>query len=329
MNNFVDLLKRAAVLWWRTKVLWPLGMLAAFVGHGDTSAGGNVNVSQQISGDSQADPPPWLADLLEHPLVRSFLDNPWPYVIGFVVVAIVLALLAALVGALAHGAMIRAADVADQGYRATLGDALGVGAARTGPIFLINLILALPLILAVFVFAAAIGFGVAGIIGATQGGGQPESGPLIASLIGLIFCGLGLFLLILVVSALLGVWSRVAQRVCVIEVKGPVASLGRAWGLIRRNLGLTLLTWLLQGVLGGVVSFVLAVPALALAIPAVFAIARGDAFPVGLIVALVVYALLAGILVGGLLTSFNSAMWTVMYRAFVGRERPYESYGAA
>ncbi|HMQ31517.1 MAG TPA: hypothetical protein PKD53_12385 [Chloroflexaceae bacterium] len=329
MNNFVDLLKRAAALWWRARALWPLGMLAAFVGAGDLSVGGNANVTQRVSVDGGADVPPWLADLAASPLVRGFLDNPWPYVIGFGLALVGLSIVAALVGALAHGAMIRVADVADQGYAATAGDGLRAGAARVVPLFLINLILALPVIVGVLVVGGVVAMAVVGVVASTEGGANLDPGPMIASLIGLVFCALGFILLLWVVGALLGVWARVAQRVCVIEVRGPLASLGRAWGLIRHNLGLSLLTWLLQAILGGVASFILALPALGLAFPAALALARGGPFPVGLVVALVLYALLASVIVGGLLTAFNSAMWTVMFRAFVGRERPYESYGAA
>lgn len=328
MSNFVDLLKRAAALWWRTRALWPLGMLAALFGAGDLSVGGNANVQQRFSVDG-GDVPPWLADLAESPLVRGFVANPWPYVAGLVLAVVALSLLAALVGAIAHGAMIRVADVADQGYEATVGDGLRAGAARALPLFLINLILALPVIVGVLALGGVVAMAVVGVIASAEGGADVGPGPVIASVLGLVFCALGFILLLWLVGALLGVWARVAQRACVIEVRGPLASLGRAWGLIRQNLGLSLLTWLLQAVLGGLASFALALPAIGLALPAALALARGGPFPVGLVVALVLYALLASVIVGGLLTAFNSAMWTVMFRAFVGRERPYESYGAA
>lgn len=329
MNNFVDLLKRASALWWRVKILWPLGMLAALVGYGDTAVGGgNVNFSQPFPSDAEADMPPWVAGLAESRLVRDIVANPWPYVAGLVAVILVLVLVTALVGALAHGAMIRVADVADQGYGATLGDGLRVGAARMGPLFLLNLLLALPVILVVGGLAAAVAFSVVGAVASLGPGASPEPGTIIASVLGLVFCAIGLFLLLWVVGIVLGVWSRVAQRVCVVEGRGPLASLGRAWGLLVRNPGLTLLTWLFQAVLGGLVGFLMVLPALAIAAPAIFAVTQGGAPPAGVIVALVLYAALAGVVVGGLLTAYNSAVWTVMFRAFVARERPYESYGA-
>lgn len=330
MNNFVDLLKRSFALWWRVKLLWPLGMLAALVGYGDATVGGNFNVSQQFSADSEADLPPWARDLAESPLVQAFIANPWPYIIGVIGFVLVWALVAALVGALAHGALIRVADVADQGYAASLGDGLRVGAARVAPLFLINLILALPVLVVVLGIAAVVGFSVVRLIASSEGGAGPSNpGALIASLLGLFFCVFGVIVLLWVVGLVLGVWARLAQRACVIEARGPIASLGRGWRLIVRNLGLTLLTWLLQGVLGGIVGFLLAIPAVALAFPLLLSVAQGGALPVGLIVALVLYAIVASVTVGGLLTAFNSTMWTVVYRAFVAREGVGEAvYGA-
>lgn len=329
MNNFIDLLKRAFALWWRTKALWPLGMLAALVGYGDAAVGGNFNSSQSIPSDPEAELPPWLEDLPTNPLVVSFIDNPWPYILAAVALVIGLSIVAALVGALAHGAMIRTADVADQGYAATIGDGLRVGAGRTGALFLLNLVLALPVIVVLVLVGGAAAFSLVGAIASVEGGDGPANpGPIIASLLGLVFCAIGFFLLLWVVGIVLGVWARVAQRVCVIETRGAIGSLGRAWGLITRNLGLTLLTWLFQGVLGGVISFVMAIPALALAVPAFIAVAQGGAPPLGLLVALVIYAIAANIFVGGLLTSFNSAMWTVIYRSFTAREQPVVPYGA-
>lgn len=321
MDNFIDLLKRAFRLWWRVKILWPLGMLAALVGYGDSVVSGNLNVSQPVSGDPGAEVPGWVTDLAESDLVQSFISNPWPYIIGLIAAILVWALVAALIGALAHGALIRVADVADQGYAASLGDGLRVGAARMTPIFLLNLILALPVIIVVAIVAAAVAFGVAGAIGSLGPEGALDSpGPIIASVLGLIFCSLGVFLLLALVGALLGVWSRLAQRACVIEVLGPLDSLGRSWRLITRNLGLTLLTWLFQALLSGVLGFLLALPAVALAFPIVFSAGGGGGLWAGLIVALIVYAILAGVLVGGMLTAFNSAMWTLLYRAFLARE---------
>ncbi|NTU80423.1 MAG: hypothetical protein HGA45_13770 [Chloroflexales bacterium] len=321
MNNFVDLLKRAFGLWWREKILWPLGMLAALVGYGDAAANGNVNISQPSPSASGAAMPPWVEDLAQSELVQSFLRNPWPYLFGLLALVLVWSLVAALVGALAHGSMIRVADVADQGYAASLGDGLRVGAARMGPIFLLNLILALPVIIIVGIVAATVAASVVGALSSLGPEGNPANpGAFIASLLGLIFCVLGIILLLALVAGLLGIWSRVAQRACVIEILGPVASLGRGWQLIRRNLGLTLLTWLFQGVLGWIIGFILAIPALAIAVPRIFSPAQGGSFSGGLIVALIAYVLLASVLVGGTLTAFNSAMWTVLYRAFIARE---------
>ncbi len=329
MNNFVDLLRRAAALWWRTRILWPLGMLAALFGSGDLAVNGNVNVQQRVFVSDPAAMPPWLDDLAESPLLRSFVDNPWPYVIGFLLLAAGLGLIGMLVGVIAHGAMIRVADMADQGYQASIGDGLRTGAARAMPLFLLNLIVTLPLIVGVAIVTGMIAMVVLGVLRAAIGGSELDPAPLFASALGTIFCSIGIIILISIISVVLGVLLRVAQRVCVIEARGPLESLGRGWALIRQNLGLTLLTWLLQAVLGGLTSFILSLPAVGMGLSVTFTILQGGAFPVGLVIALVLYALFVNVVAGGLLTAFNSALWTVMYRAFAGHERPPESYAPA
>lgn len=323
MNIFIEQLKRAFALWWRVKLLWPLGMLAALVGYGDSAVSGNFNVSQRFPSDPDATLPPWVEDMAQNELLREIIANPLPYVVAAVALVIGLALVCGAVGALAHGALIRVADVADQGYTPSLGDGLRVGAGRMAAIFVLNVILALPVIVVVAVIAGSIAVTIAGAVGSLgRGDGPPDPGPLIASLIGLVFCIIALALLMAVVGALLGVWSRVAQRACVIEARGPLASLGRAWGLIRRNLGLTVITWFFQAILGGIVGLLLTIPAAAVAIPMMFTTLRTGSIPIGLVVGLFIYALLANTIVGGLLTAFNSALWTLVFRAFLTREQP-------
>ncbi len=322
MNNFIDLLKRAGSLWWRVKLLWPLGMLAALVGYGDSAISGNFNSAQNLRSDTGSGGMPlWLTELAASPLVRDVMHNPWPYLLGLLALLVGWALLAAMVGALAHGALIRVADVADQGYTANLSDGLRVGAARALPLFLLNLILALPVIIIMSLVLG--GFALIFVRSVTSFSafdGATPSGPLIASLFGAIFCLIGVFLLLALLAALLGLWARVAQRACVVEGLGPVASLGRGWHLMRRNLGLTLLTWLFQALLGGVIGFVLALPALALSFPLIFAVSEGRANVVGLFIALIGYAFVASVVGGGILTAFNATLWTVIYRAFCARE---------
>lgn len=325
--SYPEIVRRAFSLWWRTRALWPLGVLAALFGAGDYATG-NFSFNYSVSADELPDSGA-AAELLErlesNELFRALVANPIPFIIGGALILIAWALIAALVGQLAHGAMIRMADVVDQGYAASIGDALRVGAARLLPLFLIALLVALPLLLLVGVFAALVGLVVARIAGAPPG----EAESALATVAGALLCALPLGLLAVVLGAVLHLLARLAQRVCVIEGRGPIRSLGRAWGLLWRNLGYTLLTWLALAILGALFGAASTLPALAIALPAFFSSFRSGAIPWAALAGLAVYGLAVTVLIGGALTSFNSALWTLLYRSFLARERLSvpESYG--
>jgi hypothetical protein len=325
--SYPEIVRRAFNLWWRTRALWPLGVLAALFGAGDYATG-NFSFNYGVSADELPDSGA-AAELLErlesNELTRALVANPIPFIVGGALILIAWALIAALVGQLAHGAMIRMADVVDQGYAASIGDALRVGAARLLPLFLIALLAALPLLLLVGAIAALVGRAVVRIAGAPPG----EAEPALAAIAGTLLCALPLGLLAVVLGAVLQLLARLAQRVCVIEGRGPLRSLGRAWGLLWRNLGYTLLTWLALAILGALFSAAATLPALAIALPAFFSFFRSGAIPWAALAGLLVYGLAVTVLLGGALTSFNSALWTLLYRSFLARERPSvpDSYG--
>jgi hypothetical protein len=304
--SYPEIVRRAFQLWWRTRALWPLGVLAALFGAGDYRTG-NFNFNYSVSADELPGGGA-AADLLERleasEFVRAIIANPLPFIIGAAVILIGWALIAALVGQLAHGAMIRMADVADQGYAASLGDALRVGASRLLPLFLLAILAALPILLLLGVIIAVVAAVVAQVVAAGTAG--PES--VLPAIGGVLLCVLPLALIAIV------------QRVCVIEGRGPLQSLGRAWRLLWRNLGLTLLNWLALAILGALFGAAATLPALAIALPAFFSFFSSGAIPWAALIALLIYGLVITVLLGGVLTSFNSTLWTLLYRSFLARE---------
>gem|GEM_PF-1311483 len=319
--SYPDLFKRAALLWWRTRSLWPLGVLAALMGTGDYSAGNfnsGVNLSTNTGGTGDVSP-----ELLEqwgrNPALLALVENPAPFLIGLAVVIVLWTLIASLIGQLAHGAMIRVADVADQGYQASIGDGLRVGAARLLPMFLLNLLLALPVLIMLVAFFVVIGALVAQLVAAGAGAFEtPESGLLAFG--GLLFCLVPLVLGMIAVSLALSFFTRIAQRACVLEGRGAVASLRRSWRLVTRNFGNVLLNWIALLMLGAVFGIVATLPALAIAIPAGLGFLRSGEIPWLTLLGLLLYGFVTSVLVGGVLSSFNSALWTVLFRTFVARE---------
>lgn len=322
--SFPDLFKRAFALWWRTRALWPLGILAALVGAGDYSGGNNFNFNLNTSTGSGPDtlPPEIVDGWMNNPAVQAFIENPWPLLFGLGALIVLWSLIAALVGQLAHGAMIRVADLADQGLEASIGEGLRVGMARLLPMFLLSLIISLPGLL----FALAIVVLAVGLIGqvvALGTGAASDPQTFLAAIGGTLLCLVPLGLLTVLLGVALGFFGRVAQRVCVVEGRGPIFSLQRSWGLITRNFGNAFLTWLVTLMLGAAFGFVIFLPALAIALPAMFGFMSSGQIPWAALIGLIVYGLLASVLLGGWLTSFNSALWTVMYRAFVERDRAF------
>jgi hypothetical protein len=316
--SYPEIVRRAFQLWWRTRALWPLGVLAALFGAGDYRTG-NFNFNYSVSADELPGGGA-AADLLERleasEFVRAIIANPLPFIIGAAVILIGWALIAALVGQLAHGAMIRMADVADQGYAASLGDALRVGASRLLPLFLLAILAALPILLLLGVIIAVVAAVVAQVVAAGTAG--PES--VLPAIGGVLLCVLPLALIAIVLGILLSLLVRIAQRVCVIEGRGPLQSLGRAWRLLWRNLGLTLLNWLALAILGALFGAAATLPALAIALPAFFSFFSSGAIPWAALIALLIYGLVITVLLGGVLTSFNSTLWTLLYRSFLARE---------
>jgi hypothetical protein len=320
--SYPDLFKRAAMLWWRTRILWGLGVLAALVGYGDYQAG-NVSTSFNVpAGDAEANPfPPELIEAwANNPALLALVENPAPFVIGLVAVLVLWLIIATLVGQLAHAAMIRVADVADQGYRATLGDGLRVGASRLLAMFALSLLVALPVILIVGASLALIVVLITQLVAASAAGSLDGPQAALAAIGGLLLCLIPLILVMGLLSLVLSFFVRIAQRACVIEGLGPVASLARAWRLVTRNFGLALLNWVALLMLGAIFGVLATLPALAIAIPAIFSFTSSGAVPWAALVGLVIYGFLVSVLLGGVLTSFNATLWTVLYRSFVARE---------
>lgn len=320
--NYLDMVRRALFLWWKTKLLWPLGILAALFGYSEYSTG-NVNVNLPIDENTPIDPraAEFFENLAENNFLESFLANPGLYILGLVLLLVVWSTIGALIGLLAHGAMIRMADVADQGYAANLPDGLRVGAARVLPLFLLNLLLALPsLLLAggvlIFVLSAVVP-----LLRELGVGVEPDPETILPSLLGGLFCLIPLVLLGLLVNLVLSLFARIAQRCCVLEARGPIQSLNRSWQLVRANFGLTLLNWVVLVVITALFGVLATLPIIAILLPAMLNFFTSGTSPVGALIGALIYGLIVSVIIGGVLTSFNSTLWTVLYRVCVSRER--------
>ncbi len=317
--DFPDLFRRSFALWWRVRALWVAGVLAALFGYGEYGASFNAQWSNTTTVPIEPGGPSPLDQLSELDPQFAWLAANFALIAAvFIVVGLIWAVVAGLVGALANGAMIALADESGGEQPGDLGAGMRAGAARMLPVFLVNLLLALPLLLIFGAIFALVG----GLLWQALSGGIESAEALVPTLLGTLACALPLALIAIVLSVALRLLGRMAIRACVIEGRGPLASIGRGWGLLRHNLGPTLLLWLVLGVAGLMLNVAMGLPALALVLPIGMSLASGglDSMPALAVAGLVIYGLVVNIGVGGMLTSLSSTIWTLHYRGLLGRE---------
>jgi hypothetical protein len=312
--NYVEQFKATARLWWRTRALWPLGMLAALFGQSDYRF--SANYSQSTTTMVPSDPGEIPNPFAEGP-IADIIANPWPWILGLLAVALVWGLVSLLLGWLMQGAMISMVDTIDRGDEATIGRSVQAAVGRLPALVLIAILLGLPLLLVVVIAFAVTGPLLFQVF--TNPTIDPER--LLPQSLLAIACAFPLILIGALAGLLLSLLNIVAARSCVVEGLGAAASIGRAWRIIRRNLADTLINWVALGTCSAVFGVVGAIPTLVLLLVAGPAILSGDwtAAAVASGAVLLVYVFLANVLVGGALTSFNSAMWTRVYRLLAAR----------
>jgi len=314
--NYFELLKRAARIFWHTKALWLLGILAGLFGQNEY--GFSVNYSERIPASGSAQPDAPFADFLANPWVASFVANPVPYLVAIGAVALIVWMITTLIGWLMQGAMIDLAARVDLGDAPSLRASLGRSRKHIGPLFLMRLVLAIPTMI-VIVLAALL---VVPLFLAVFRTGTPDPSALFPRLFGTLACLIPLFLLNGLAGIVLTMLNVLAARACVLEDLTMRASLRRGWFLLRRNLGYTVLNWFVFLIIGAIFSFAAALPALLLLISAGQAFLHNEwtTWAMAAAIGLGVYFVVMSIGVGGILTSFNSTVWTVLFQAFQRKE---------
>jgi hypothetical protein len=310
--NYFDQLKHAARLFRQTKALWLLGIIAALFGQNEY--GFSVNYSQRGPTSSTSQPDEPFADLLANPWVASFLANPVPYLVGIGALALIGWIIATVVGWFVQGAMIHLAAQADQGGSPSLGTSLRASRQHVWSLFLIRLVLSIPTFVVVVIAALLIVPLLLSVVRTTT----PDVDTLLPRLFGTLACLIPLFLLNGLAGIVLHLLNILAARACVLEHLTMRASLRRGWFVLRKNVGYTVLNWFLFLIVGAIFGFVAALPAFLLLITAGQAFLQNDWTPWALTAAIGVgiYFVVMSIGVGGILTGFNSTVWTVLYQAF-------------
>jgi len=118
------------------------------------------------------------------------------------------------------------------------------------------------------------------------------------------------------------VLQRLAVRACILEKRGVLGSLARAWALLREHIGPLALVWLGLLCIGIGVFLVIGLPLAFVMMSLSFVILLVAVFSPWLFAALMFLGWLAVWLVGaavnGVVETFASAVWTLVYRELTG-----------
>ncbi len=299
-------------IFWRHKALWIMGIVAAMCGQGD-AGGFNFNFNQSFSGDNK------LPNFNVPPFVRDMAENPIPYVMALVVVILGWWLFSTIVGWIAQGALIGMVDEIDRTGATSLGQGWRVGSERFLSLFAIAILLALPglILLIPFIIWLVVFFAQIGVMA------NKNSNEIFNSLAPMLFSTLACLLPLLCLAILLGfaisLLKTISMRSCVLESLGAIDSLKRGWQVIRQNLGYVALTWFLLFVIRSFFGFIIAIPTIIMGLPVVLAVMNNglSMVSIGLIAIFVVVMTIISGGLGGILTSFNSTLWTKFYKEVV------------
>jgi hypothetical protein len=301
--NYGELIGDAFRIALRNRYLWFFGFFAGgtgsnFIGNVPSSASNfNPNNFRQSSTILSA-------IQVGHGLSSAAL------IVGIVIVALILALFFIVLGIISQGALADSVAAIDRGEARRFGSAFGSGTAnfwRVLGYYVVLFLIALGLIVVIAIPVALL---VGGTFLATQSTGARIS---VAVVVGILAV-----LLLIVVFIPFSVIAQYALREIVVGRGRVLGSIGSGYGLFRRNIGRSLLIWLIMvGLSIGIgiafllvvviVGLVVAIPAIALAVAGYSA----AAIVAGVIAALILVPLL--IVASGAIGTFSHAYWTLAY----------------
>lgn len=300
--NYGDILREAFQITWRNKFLWFFGFFVA-------GAGGSVNVPSGGGGNPGGGPGgPLPGDLSG--IGRTLQDNLVLILVVAGIAFLVIFLIFLFLSLISDAALAESVAAIHRGE----GRRFGI-AWRTGVSFLWR-VLGLKLLLALISFAFVLLAGlVAGIPIAVVFVASESTAARVTTVVLAVLLVVLLLIVVFIPLAIIGQW---ALRRAVVDNSGAVASIREAYRFFRRNLGKSLLIWLLQvGVMLGLgIAFLigLVIVALPLAIPVILlAVAEyaTAAIIVGVAMGLIFLAVI--FVASGALGTFNHSYWTLSY----------------
>jgi hypothetical protein len=315
--GYGDIIKRAWKITWRYRALWVLGLFAGVTGSssGGGSGGNNFNSNSNSGSGSGSNPfsdlpdPSWWSDQI----VRIL-----PVVIAVVVLLVVLGFVTWVLRIAARGGLVQAVNAIEESQTFTLGAAWNAGFGAFWKLLGLSILLSLPLTL------VALGLALAAIIPFALPllRGDTPNPAAFAPLCGAFIIGVPV---LMVGGIILGIMHELAMRSIMLDGIGVFEAAGNAWRSFRSRIKDTLIIWFINLGLNIAAGIVIAIPIVIIVIVAVIPIvlsATTGSYGTLITVATV------GIILLTILTmfftavwgTFTSALWTIFYRRFTGRE---------
>jgi hypothetical protein len=310
--NYGELIKDAFRITWRNKFLWFFGFFAAGGSSGGfnfpSGGGGDFDFDDNDFEQSGA------ATSMAMQFGQGLLDN-LTLILAIIGVVLLIVLVFIVLNIISQGALAESVAAIDRGERRRFGTTWRAGTARFWRVlgyYVIFILISLGLLLLI---GLVLGLPVLGVFLGTESIGARVAAGILAGL-----TGIALLIAVFIPLAIIG---QYALREIAVRGEGVIDSVGGGYRLFRRNIGRSLLVWLIQlGLMLGLaivyiialilVGIVLFLPAIALG----FAEYTVAAVIAGVVAALILLPLL--IVTSAALGTFNHAYWTLAYLRLEG-----------
>jgi len=316
--NYGDLIKDAFWLTLRNRYLWFFGFFAG----GTSAGGGNFSFPSGGSGgfdDNDFDDfgEPGQGDF--GGAAPGFDPGQWIFdnlalILAIVALVALIVLIFIVMSLISQGALTESVAAIDRGESRRFSTAFRAGLSnfwRVLGYYLLFILISLGLLLAIVV---PLGLLVAGVFVGTDSVGAQILVAILAGLVGIV--------LLIVVFIPLSIIGQFALREIVVRRERVVGSIGSGYRLFRRNLGKSLLVWLIQLaiLIGAGIALLIALLLVAffLGLPAIILAVAGyttAAVVAGVVAALILLPIL--LVASGALGTFGHSYWTLAYLRLV------------
>jgi len=308
--NYGDLIRDAFRVTLRNRYLWFFGFFAGGTGSnfiGNVPSGGNFNPGNFDPDDFQRSG----AGLsgLSAQFGQGVLGNA-ALILGIVVVALLLVLFFIFMAIISQGALADSVAAIDRGEGRRFGSAFASGMGnfwRVLGYYVLFFLVALGLLVVIGIPVALL---IGGTFAATQSTGARVSVAVVVGIVAI--------LLLIVVFIPFSIIAQYALREIVVRRERVLGSIGSGYSLFRRNIGRSLLLWLIQiGLSIGIgIAFILLllIVGLVLFLPTIVLAIAGystAAIVAGAIAGLILLPIL--LVATGAIGTFSHAYWTLAY----------------